>query len=127
MDAQMLVLCKFKTSFDGACSNFLELGSIITDRIIMILATAIISKMDYHTVRPCAQLASISESNSKLYPECVALSDGSDPQALAIVRANLQGNASEIGAALGMPFGMAVWLGLAIHAIGVEVYVSEIH
>ena len=31
---------------------------------------------------------------------------------------------SEIGAALGVSFGMALWMALIIHAAGVEIYVS---
>jgi hypothetical protein len=83
--------------------------------------------MDYYTVRPCEQLASTSRTDAQSYPECAAFFDGSNPAALAIVHADVQGTPIEIGAALGVPFGMAVWLGLAIHAMGVEVYVGFPH
>lgn len=92
----------------------------------MIIATAIISSAgDYYTVRPCVQLAYISEGLAKSYPECTAYFDGSNPGQVAIVHADLNGRPPEIGAALGISFGMVIWLSLAIHAIGVEVYVCS--
>jgi hypothetical protein len=102
------------------------MGSIITLRIIMIIATTIISDIGtYNTVRPCAQLAYISEGLARQYHDCTEYFDGSNPNAVAIVNANLNSpKPGEIGAALGISFGMAIWLSLAIHAIGVEVYVS---
>jgi hypothetical protein len=93
----------------------------------MIIATAIISSAgDYYTVRPCPQLAYISKGLAESYPECAAYFDGSKPGQVAIVHADLNGRPAEIGAALGISFGMAIWLSLAIHAIGIEVYVCNI-
>jgi hypothetical protein len=91
----------------------------------MIIAVQIMSAMgDWHTIRPCAQIAYVSEDDARSYAECAAYFAGSNPDALAIVHVNFSGTTTEIGASLGVPFGMAVWLGLAIHAIGVEFYVS---
>lgn len=41
-----------------------------------------------------------------------------------IVKANTGGNIAEKAAAAGILFGASGWLALAIHAIGIEVYVS---
>ena len=102
------------------------LGSIITARLIMIIAAQVITASgNYFTTRPCAQLAYISQGLARSYPSCASYFDGSDQNALAIVNANFGGTAAEIGVALGIPFGSALWLSLALHAIGVEIYVSE--
>ena len=82
---------------------------------------------DYYTVRPCAQIEYISESDARSYPACNAYFDSTNRDAQAVVHANFQGSQTEIGAALGVPFGTGVWLALAIHAIGVEIYVSPDH
>lgn len=60
-----------------------------------------------------------------MYPECASYLDGSDPQQQAIVHANFSnGRSTEIGAALDLGFGMALWVATAMHAIGIEIYVS---
>lgn len=91
---------------------------------MIIAAQVITASRNYFTVRPCAQLAYISQDIARSYASCAPYFDGTDRNALAIVNANFGGSPAEIGVALGMPFGSAIWLALAIHAIGVEVYVS---
>lgn len=55
------------------------------------------------------------------YPVCIP--GNVDPRNVqALVVADLNGNEAELGAALQVPFGMALWLALAMHAIGVEIY-----
>ncbi|KAL5388625.1 hypothetical protein PMIN06_003051 [Paraphaeosphaeria minitans] len=101
-------------------------GSIITNRIILIIATNIISAVgSYYTVWPCAKIAYTMRSDEatlEAYPECASYVNGSDLFQQAVVHAQFGGHPTEIGAALNMCFGMALWLALAMHAIGVEVY-----
>ncbi|KAF2649820.1 hypothetical protein K491DRAFT_610042 [Lophiostoma macrostomum CBS 122681] len=103
-------------------------GCIITIRFIMIISAIIVSSLGtYYTSRPCAQLAYIYSNSSTpttdFYPICEAYFDGSNPTQEAVVKANMDGeDPNQIGVALGMSFGMACWVALAIHAIGVEVY-----
>ena len=59
------------------------------------------------------------------YPECASYFDGTSPFQQAAVHAKFGGSGTEIGAALNMCFGMALWVALAMHAIGVEVYVRS--
>lgn len=96
----------------------------------MIISATIISRMGtYYTSRPCAQLAYIY-SNSReptltFYPGCASYFNGSNPTAEVVIQANMSGaDANQIGVALGMSFGMAAWLALAFHAVGVEVYLQ---
>jgi len=96
----------------------------------MILATVIISKSGgYYAVWPCAKIESTLSDTSTLlssYPGCAAYVNGTNLNELAIVKADLGGEGgANIGAALSMSFGMALWLSTAIHAIGVEVYVRS--
>ena len=62
----------------------------------------------------------------EFYPECAAYFDGSNPDQHAIVRASMDFNrVDQMSAALGTTFGMALWLGMALQAAGIEIYVSD--
>ncbi|KAF2874236.1 hypothetical protein BDV95DRAFT_626998 [Massariosphaeria phaeospora] len=102
-------------------------GSIITSRFIFILAALIVSKLGgYYTARSCAQLAYIHKTAAETlahYPACEVFFNGSNLDAQATVKATMTGgSASEVGAVLGMSFGMGLWVSLALHAIGIEIY-----
>ncbi|KAF4814801.1 hypothetical protein CGCTS75_v013253 [Colletotrichum tropicale] len=103
-------------------------GSIITIRLIQITAATIISNMGtYYVSRPCDQVAFMVDNMNRtlaLYPDCASYFSGENPGQQTVVHADLPGatSAAEAGAATGMVFGMAVWLALAIHAIGIEIY-----
>lgn len=98
----------------------------------MVIAASIIATQDYHTVWSCAKIeATLKDPSSLLtdFPGCADYANGSDPEQLAIVRAGLGAlnssgvsNAANAGAGLDVAFGMSLWLALAIHAIGVEIY-----
>jgi hypothetical protein len=96
----------------------------------MILAAVIISQDEYLVVWPCAKIESTLSNPSTLlssYPECAAYVSGTNPNGFAVVKARLSGpESANAGAALNVPFGMALWLAVVIHAIGVEVYVSVV-
>ncbi|KAJ5337194.1 uncharacterized protein N7506_005216 [Penicillium brevicompactum] len=96
-------------------------GSIITCRIIMISAASIVSLWgQFYKAERCDKLASFYKSNEALlavYPSCNASTS------YVAVKANINaGNAGNAAAALDLSFGMSVWLALALHAIGVEIY-----
>jgi hypothetical protein len=61
----------------------------------------------------------------QLYPQCVQA--GVDPATeYAAVRATVKGNGLGYGSTVRLTFGMALWLAIVIHVIGVEVYVRMI-
>ncbi|KAH7056943.1 hypothetical protein B0J12DRAFT_568745 [Macrophomina phaseolina] len=102
-------------------------ASIITVRIIVPITARIVSAQGrYFTARPCAQLDymfnSQMEETLRHYPDCVRFYDGSNAEQHVVVNARFGTHVAEVGAALGLGFGMAMWLALALHAIGVEVY-----
>lgn len=103
-------------------TNSIKAGSIITSRLIMFISATIISNQGpYYAPMSCAKLASFYSNATALegaHPAC------SDLSAWSIVRANMSGEAKNVAASLDITFGAAVWLALAIHAIGVEFYVS---
>ncbi|PVH92313.1 hypothetical protein DM02DRAFT_282318 [Periconia macrospinosa] len=101
---------------------------IITNRLILVLSAQIISRVgSYYTSWPCAKLAFTIKDDVKtaeLYPECASYFNGSDLLKQASVHANFgdDGTGAEVGAAFNMTFGMALWLALLLHAVGVEIY-----
>ncbi|KAI8932762.1 hypothetical protein NX059_010252 [Plenodomus lindquistii] len=102
-------------------------GSIITSRIVMIIATQIISDKGYYAVWTCAKIEATLQNKTNwldTYPSCASYADGSNVDQVSAVLASFgdAGGAPNTGAALGINFGMALWLSVAIHAIGVEVY-----
>ncbi|XPS95370.1 hypothetical protein M3J09_004661 [Ascochyta lentis] len=103
-------------------------GSIITSRFIMILAAVITSDRGYYTVWTCAKIVSTISDRSLVllvqdYPSCKSYANGSNPEQVAAVSANLTGGSSaNVGAALNISFGAALWLAFNMHAMGIEVY-----
>ncbi|KAF2102535.1 hypothetical protein NA57DRAFT_63447 [Rhizodiscina lignyota] len=105
------------------------MASIITTRIIMIIAALVISSVgDYYTARACAQITYIYHGNqekvTRLYPDCAAFFNGSSLSQNVVVNENMNCQREQVGAALGEGFGAAVWLAFALHAIGVEIYLQ---
>ncbi|KAL8752897.1 MAG: hypothetical protein Q9184_005587 [Pyrenodesmia sp. 2 TL-2023] len=102
------------------------LGTIITLRIIMILSALISSSMSYYaTTMTCGELLSIvgtSEEVDALYPQCGQ--PGSTVDTRAIVQAKFGSQPEQISAALRLSFGMALWMALFLHGVGVEIYLN---
>ncbi|KAI4180583.1 MAG: hypothetical protein LQ346_006955 [Caloplaca aetnensis] len=102
------------------------LGTIVTLRIIMIIAALISSKTSYYdTTMTCGELLSILDTSQKvnaLYHQCGQ--PGSTADTLAIVQAKFGNQPEQIGSSLRLSFGMALWLALFLHAAGVEIYLN---
>ncbi|KAK3942901.1 hypothetical protein QBC46DRAFT_457279 [Diplogelasinospora grovesii] len=85
-------------------------GSIITLRLIFFISATVIStQYGYYAARPCGQIENALGNNKTTW---------------VVVYATMKGNAAEIMAAIGATFGAAGWLALAMHAIGVEIYLK---
>jgi len=105
------------------------MASIITIRLIMIIAVLIISPLyKLYTSRSCAEVASFynnsAQKTTALYPECATYFNGTNPDKHIAVLLDFNGRQEETGAALAEGFIMAAGLALALHAIGIEIYVS---
>ncbi|KAI9091118.1 hypothetical protein DFS34DRAFT_643755 [Phlyctochytrium arcticum] len=104
-------------------------GSIITTRLIMIISAMVITQNGSYTqARPCRQILDVFEGDVgktlSRYPDCTSAFNGADPERMVLVKANFKGGAEEVGVSLAVPFGAAIWLALAIHAVGVELYLG---
>ncbi|KAF2996714.1 hypothetical protein E8E13_005701 [Curvularia kusanoi] len=103
-------------------------GSIITSRFIMILSALITSNSGYYAVWTCAKILSTYSDKSmgallEDYPSCEPFANGSNPEQVAPVSAGFSGGSSaNVGAALNISFGAALWLAFNLHALGVEIY-----
>lgn len=101
------------------------MGTIITTRIIQSATAAIISRLPgYYQVQTCGQVASI-------YPDSSAPLAANYSQCLnatldfpVVVAANLHGSFEQIGASHGLGFGMALWMSILLHLVGVEIYLN---
>ena len=97
----------------------------------MITAAVVSSNQGYYTVWTCAKIVSTFSDKSLVllvqdYPSCASYANGSNPDQVAAVSANFAGGSSaNVGAALNISFGAALWLAFNIHALGIEVYVSS--
>ncbi|KAM3514901.1 hypothetical protein MY11210_001506, partial [Beauveria gryllotalpidicola] len=97
----------------------------MTSRIIMILTAIVISSggggQDAHyQPKLCRELASFLDSTTLLraYPDCASL------DAWVLVKADITKGPEQKAAAMNVSFGMAVWLAVTIHAIGIEAYLQ---
>ncbi|KAJ9607652.1 hypothetical protein H2200_007730 [Cladophialophora chaetospira] len=103
------------------------LGTIITTRLIMILSALVASKIGSYTVlMSCGELESMHGPGylEEMYPGCIVNSTIMR-QELKPIMADLFGGVKEnIGASLRIGFGMALWLSIFLHAVGIEIYLS---
>ena len=96
----------------------------------MILSALITSNQGYYAVWTCAKILSTYSNRSvetlvQDYPSCASWADGSNSEQVAPVSASFEGGSSaNVGAALNISFGAALWLAFDLHALGVEIYVS---
>ena len=103
------------------------LGTIITLRLIMIISALIISKINsYSAIQTCGSvdfvLSPSGRSAGMFYPACINATDDTE----VIVRANMIQplGPHSVGAALDLSFGMAMWLAIILHLVGVEIYLG---
>jgi hypothetical protein len=76
--------------------------------------------------QPCGKVDFMigKEQTLERYPDCAGSYDGSHPGQNVLVKGNINGGTDETGATFNLNFGMAVWLALFLHTLGVEIYVS---
>ena len=97
----------------------------------MLLSAVIISQLDdVYSAQSCVKMLNVLKNSTELteqYPSCSALTVGGDMTAQAVVKAEfLSGGLLGTMASLNESFGMAGWLALSLHAVGVEIYVSSV-
>ena len=102
------------------------LGTIITLRLIMILSALIISQVStYYSTMSCDEITFLYDSSvpvNQLYPQCSNLNSTADD--MVVIQAKFGKQPEQIAASLGLSFGMALWLALILHLVGVEIYLA---
>jgi hypothetical protein len=102
------------------------IGVIITARVIQLLNSLIITKAkDYYQIQTCGEVASNYGSIPPprvpaMYHHCLNATADTN----VITNANFHGQPEQVGASLGLGFGMAMWVGLLLHLVGVEIYLN---
>lgn len=105
------------------------MGSIITLRLILAMASSIISiSLSYYLAQPCDKMDYMlgKEETLARYPDCANFYNATRIDQNVVVQADFNGEVDEIGTAMNMNFGMALWVALFLHAFGVEIYVSSV-
>lgn len=100
------------------------MGTIITMRLVMVISAMIITTIgSYNQIQTCGEVMFNANDSAKVlarYPEC----DGAAADKMIIVHAKFGDQAETIGAALGMSFGVGVWMAIILHLVGVEIYLA---
>ncbi|CZR68853.1 uncharacterized protein PAC_18753 [Phialocephala subalpina] len=103
-------------------------GTIITTRLFMICSATIITRIgSCYQIQTCGEVAFIFSGSCsqpqtfppptlKMYPQCV---NGTENTVVA-VNANMNGMPEQVGAGLGLSFGMGLWFAILVHALGIE-------
>lgn len=103
------------------------LGTIITLRIIMIISALIITMINsYDTIMTCNEIGSIYGSDKpldKIYPQCNGV-NATDDRLIVVHASFANGQPEQIGASLRLSFGMAMWMAIFMHLVGVEIYLA---
>ncbi|KAG8721990.1 hypothetical protein FRC08_008086 [Ceratobasidium sp. 394] len=102
-------------------------SSAITARILAIIARAIISfSSSYYAVWTCDEVSFLLKNETEaesMFPVCV-LSPEDDPKKVyVLVHASTHGDPINFGSSMRVSFGMALWLAILIHVVGVEIYI----
>ncbi|KAF2836605.1 hypothetical protein M501DRAFT_1040784 [Patellaria atrata CBS 101060] len=111
--------------------TFAWMGSIITARVILITMIHAISSLpagyNFYDNRSCDELISIAGPDPvyAFYPECVPGFSNSTTAGRVILRATWNSdNPFEKVAVAGLSFPATVWLSLALHVLGIELYLA---
>lgn len=101
-------------------------GVIITTRIIMIIVAQVVTAIgSYNVIMSCGELASILGSSHlrENYASCLSNSTVLKDD-VEVVHVNFGDRDEELGASLRIGFGMAIWISIFLHGVGVEIYLA---
>jgi uncharacterized membrane protein len=104
------------------------LGIIITTRIIMVIAAQVTTALGkYYVPMSCDEIDFIYREspghNNTMYPQCAASNMTTD--GMIAVAANFGSSSREqLQASMELNFGMAAWIAIFLHTVGVEIYLS---
>ncbi|EPS41163.1 hypothetical protein H072_4967 [Dactylellina haptotyla CBS 200.50] len=103
------------------------LGVIITMRIILLVGSIVVNaQKSYWTVAECKEVEfGYQDPNMfrEMYPACVGL-NGEIVDGHVAVQGLADGMAEEVAVGFKLSFGMAAWVAIMMHLVGVEVYLA---
>lgn len=86
----------------------------------------------YYYAMPCQKITGVMASFRMptqlvlaLYPACESYLNGTNLDQHAVVPADFTGGPEQAAALLDITFGMSIWMAFVLHAVGIEVYVSD--
>lgn len=105
------------------------LGSIVTMRVVINASVVIISLIgSYSQIQTCGlvdySLASSGGSAASLYPECASANATADTEVIVQASVTEPLGMHSVSAAMNLVFGMSVWMAIALHVVGVEIYLG---
>ncbi|KAI0199332.1 hypothetical protein F4808DRAFT_432800 [Astrocystis sublimbata] len=107
-------------------------ASVITQRVVMVIAAIIISKTGgYSMAVPCDKIEFVlgsPERTLELYPECSSYVNGTNLFRKAAADAYIftpEVDVVQLVAAMSMTYGVAGWIALFAHVVGLEVYIQS--
>lgn len=103
------------------------MGTIITMRIIMVISAQIVMVMgSYYMVMTCGEARSVYGPGyiAATYPSCTENTTTISNVHVTVHAGFAGGRKAEIGVSLRIGFGMALWLSLFLHLVGVEIYLA---
>ncbi|KAH8687302.1 hypothetical protein BGZ60DRAFT_438897 [Tricladium varicosporioides] len=103
------------------------LGTIITERLIQMASAEIISRIgSYYQIQSCNEVAFQvgARAAAAMYPKDCPFGYIGNPKILVHASTIDVVGPQSVGAALGLSFGMALWLAIFMHLIGVEIYLN---
>lgn len=103
------------------------LGVIITTRIIMVIAAQVSTAVGkYYVPMICDEIVFVQDSLAQyntMYPQC-SIADMTVDGMIAVAANFGSDRKEQLQASLELNFGMAAWLSIFLHTIGVEVYLN---
>ena len=103
------------------------LGVIITTRIIMVIAAHVTTALGkYYVPMSCHEINFIqraSASSNTVYPQCNMANMTTDGM-VAVAASFGSDEKEQLQASLELNFGMAVWMAIFLHTVGVEIYLN---
>ena len=109
------------------------LSTIVTLRLIMVLSALISSSLSggpYYTTMLCGEISSLYDDDARQnnvtarYPQCGGLPGSTNATRVIVQSRFANGQPEQIGASLRVSFGMALWMALVLHLVGVEIYLN---
>ncbi|CUA78413.1 hypothetical protein RSOLAG22IIIB_07066 [Rhizoctonia solani] len=102
-------------------------GALVTTKITALLSAQVITAINtYYSLWSCSEVGYVLESNDTLtqaFPECATPRALSNPNSVYVpVHASWKEGPLGEGSAIRASYGMALWIAMILHTVGIEIY-----